>query len=203
MNKKQTKDRDKKRLIQLIGIFIIITIFIKYPFILVFIITLVLIIYFLWLKYKKMLENKKRQEIEAITVNKIDQMSATEFEKFLNDFFCMHGYQSILTPTTGDFGADLILDDKNGCKIVVQAKLYIKGHSINITAVQQVVAAKKHYNCREAMIITNSYFSEPAKILAKSNNVILWDREQLGKELSYNMDITDKTLDIIPIKQIL
>ena len=50
------------------------------------------------------------------------------------------------------------------------------------------------------MIITNNYFSEPAKILAKSNNVILWDREQLGKELSFNMNIPDKTLDIIPIK---
>ena len=194
------KDRDKKRLIQLIGIFIIIAIFTKYPFIIVFITATFLIVYFLWLKYKKMLTNKKMQEIKAITVNKIDQMSATEFEKFLNDFFCTHGYQSILTPTTGDFGADLILDDKNGHKIVVQAKLYIKGHSVNITAVQQVVAAKKHYNCKEAMIITNNYFSEPAKILAKSNNVILWDREQLGKELSFNMNIPDKTLDIIPIK---
>ena len=49
---------------------------------------------------------------------------------------------------TGDFGADL--DNY----IVVQAKRYSK--KVGVKAVQEVVAAKAHYGCREGIVVTSN-----------------------------------------------
>ena len=43
--------------------------------------------------------------------------------------------------------------------------------------------SKNHYNCDKALVITTSYFTNPAIRLAKSNNVELWDRSKLDKEI--------------------
>ena len=38
----------------------------------------------------------------------------------------------------------------------------------------------KHYNCEEAIVITNNYFTRQAEILAEDNEVVaLWDRDKL------------------------
>lgn len=183
----------------IILIFVIMGLIAKYPIILLFIVISIIISIVIYIKYKEALKirekqiiDKKKQLIQAISINKIDQMDADEFVKFLNDFFCIsQNYSSMPLPKTRDFGADIILNDENGYKIAIQVKLYIKGHFVNISAIQQIVAAKMHYSCDEAMVITNNYFTEPAIILANSNNVILWDREQLAQELINNG--TDKS----------
>ncbi|MHB1680923.1 MAG: restriction endonuclease [bacterium] len=181
-------------IVGIILIFVIIGLIEEYPIILLFIVSGIIISIGIYMKHKEALKvrekqiiDKKRQLIQAISINKIDQMDANEFVKFLNDFFCIsQNYSSIPLPKTRDFGADIILNDENGYKIAIQVKLYIKGHFVNISAIQQIAAAKMHYNCNEAMVITNNYFTEPAIILANSNNVILWDREQLAQELLNN-----------------
>ena len=45
------------------------------------------------------------------------------------------------------------------------------------------VAAKAYYNCNQAMVITNSYFTSGTKNLANKNNVVLWDRENLSEAI--------------------
>ncbi len=38
----------------------------------------------------------------------------------------------------------------------------------------------KHYDCEEAIVITNNYFTNQAEILAEDNEVVtLWDRNKL------------------------
>lgn len=106
----------------------------------------------------------------------IDKMSGREFEEYLRVLLKDRGYSVQLTPASGDYGADLILSTK-GNKIIVQAKRYKK--NVGVKAVQEIAAAQKYYNSDECWVITNWFFTEPAKKLAKTNNVRLVDRNQL------------------------
>jgi HJR/Mrr/RecB family endonuclease/uncharacterized protein (DUF697 family) len=109
-------------------------------------------------------------------IDRVDKMTGEEFENFLGLCFEKLGYRVQKTPASNDFGADLILS-KNNKKTVVQAKRY-RG-KVGNSAVQEVVAAIKHYNAQDAIAITNSQFTRGARKLAKSNGVALWEREQL------------------------
>jgi hypothetical protein len=62
-------------------------------------------------------------------------------------------------------------------KIVVQAKKY-QGNVPN-SAIQEIVAAKYHYNAEKAIVVTDSSFTPSATELALSNSVELWDGEKL------------------------
>jgi len=48
-------------------------------------------------------------------------------------------------------------------------------------AVQEVVAAKGLYRCTQGMVVTNNYFTDSAKQLAKANGIDLIDRDELKK----------------------
>jgi len=120
------------------------------------------------------------QRLKNAGIADIDQMSGTEFEKFMAGFFRARGYLVEETPVTGDFGADLKLT-RNGVSTVVQLKCY-KG-KVDQKAVREALAAKTKYFCTEAMAITNSYFTSFAKELARVNEVELWDRDRLVTEL--------------------
>lgn len=116
------------------------------------------------------------QKLRKSGMLEIDHMPGRTFEEYLQVLLKTRGYSAVLTPASGDYGADLILTAK-GKKIVVQAKRYKK--KIGVKAVQEVVSAKGHYHADECWVITNSYFTEQAKRLAKSNQVILVDRNKL------------------------
>lgn len=52
---------------------------------------------------------------------------------------------------------------------------------IGIKAVQEIVSAKTQYKAEESWVITNNYFTDPAKKLAAANNVNLINRDKLIK----------------------
>lgn len=110
----------------------------------------------------------------------IRSMEGLEFEEFLGKIFSKKGYEVEVTSGSNDQGADLILD-QGYRKIVVQAKRY--RNNVNNSAVQEVVAAKEHYNADKAIVVTTSEFTSSARDLAESNNVVLWDKERLKQEL--------------------
>lgn len=122
----------------------------------------------------------QEQKIAKSGINKIDLMSGLEFEEYLKILFTNKGYKVETTPSTGDFGADLIIV-KNGQKAVVQAKRY--NDKVSLQAVQEVVCALAHYKCTAGLVITNNYFTPAAIKLAQSNNIKLWDRDELIKEI--------------------
>lgn len=123
---------------------------------------------------------RKRFKRKTITMNKIDNMDGKEFELFLEALFSTFGYKVHRTQSTGDYGADLIIENSK-TRIAVQAKRY--SNSVGVSAVQEVVAAKSYYSCDEAMVVTNNYFTPAAKKLANANNILLLDREWLMGEL--------------------
>lgn len=124
--------------------------------------------------YKKRRENRLKNS----TLKDIDNMSGEEFEEFLEIVFRDMGYKTMLTPVTGDYGADLLIK-KKGVKTVIQAKRWKS--IVGVEAVQQVVASMRYYKATDAMVITNNYYSQNAINLAKVNNVRLWDRGDVIK----------------------
>lgn len=124
----------------------------------------------------------------GLTIDDIDMMTGIEFEHFLCRLFSEDGYKATITKASNDQGADLILE-KNGNRIVVQAKRYL--NAVSNSAIQEVVAAKAIYRCVNAMVVTNSYFTKSAIILAMSNKVTLYDREKLKDKLEdYNQNVS-------------
>lgn len=136
-------------------------------------ILLVAVIKILYLWYKK-------KRLARSGVNEIDQMNGKTFEKYLEVLFQKLGYRVERTRYVGDYGADLVVR-KNGIKTIIQAKRYKK--NVGIKAVQEAVAAKGYYECDEAMVVTNSFYTKQAIELAKANRVKLWDRNDLVNAL--------------------
>lgn len=66
---------------------------------------------------------------------------------------------------------------KDGIKYGIQCKCY--SSDIGNKAVQEAFAGRTFYNCHVAVVLTNQHFTKSAKELAKSNQVLLWDREKL------------------------
>lgn len=108
---------------------------------------------------------------------KFSVLSGTEFEKLLYRLFEAMGYKAEWIGRSGDQGGDLIAN-RNGERILIQAKCY-RDWSTGNAAVQQVVAAMKFYDCSNAMVITTSYFTSEAIALAKVNKTELISKEQL------------------------
>lgn len=99
------------------------------------------------------------------------------------------GYRVKKTPDSGDFGADLYME-KDGKTYVIQAKCY--NSKVGIKAIQEIVAAKSYYKAENAIVITNNYFTEAAKELAKNNNVMLCERPDLIKLVEKSKMIMEK-----------
>jgi len=113
-----------------------------------------------------------------ITFEEIDLMDGQEFEVFLERLFRKIGYSVTRTPYVRDQGADLIVE-KLGERMVVQAKR--SNQQVSNKAIQEAVAALKHYSASKAIVVTNNYFTKGAIDLARSNNVILIDKDKLNK----------------------
>lgn len=115
---------------------------------------------------------------------KIDLMTGKEFEIYLGELFKRMGYQIKFMSKGADQGGDLVIT-KNGRDTLVQAKRY----SVNVSnkAIQEAVAAVNYYKCYDAMIITNSEFTEAAKILAETNGIDLINGSELDKLINQYM----------------
>lgn len=122
----------------------------------------------------------KDHRLRLSGMNEIDKMDGKTFERRLAVMFKDLGYKVKLTKATGDFGADLIIIN-HATKTAVQAKRHSK--SVGVKAIQEVVGSLAKYDCQKGMVVTNNYFTQAAKDLAKHNNVELWDRDKLMKVL--------------------
>src|SRR4051794_19718318 len=111
----------------------------------------------------------------------VDEMTGWEFERWLETFFLRLGFEVERTPFRGDYGADFVLS-WNGVRIAAQAKR--SSRLVGVQAVQQVVAARAFYGCELSMVVTNSYFTEQAMLLARKNGVRIRHRDDLARALT-------------------
>ena len=135
--------------------------------------------YFQWHKQKT-----EKNEIVRTGIKEIDVMNGREFENYLGALFEAMGYEVEMTPASGDYGADLLIETDEKC-IVVQAKRYSK--AVGISSIQEVFSAKMYYQADEAWVVTNHSFSKNARELAKRSGVKLFAREELIQLMTENM----------------
>nr|WP_307991417.1 restriction endonuclease [uncultured Niameybacter sp.] len=116
------------------------------------------------------------------TIQEIDRMDPFKFEEYIRDLYKHMGYYAMCTPKSGDFGADVLIQDGK-YKAAIQVKKYSKKHNTGIEAVQQIIGACSYYNVDEGIVITTSYFTQAAIELANSAGVELIDRDDLKNML--------------------
>ncbi len=117
-----------------------------------------------------------------IDVEKIDELSGKEFENLLIGHFKKLGFKTKDTPSTGDYGADIIVDTGDDTRFIIQCKRFKS--KVNLKAVQEVVGALAHFNGDIGIVITNSSFLNSAVKLAESNDIELWSQNELMQFLS-------------------
>lgn len=127
--------------------------------------------------FAKDLEQRRHGSM-SLTLEMVDAMDPYNFELLLGMIYESQGYRVIETPKSGDQGADVLLE-RAGERTVVQAKLY--SDSVGNKAVQEAIAARSHFRCHAAKVVTNSSFTPSARQLAESSDVELVGRDQLTK----------------------
>ena len=160
---KQAKRENK--VIKFIRITLIIVLF---PFVVAFLLKS-------YLKYKKR-KKANSEMIKIYDISQINSMTGVEFENYLKLLFEKMGYKVSLTKKSKDFGVDLILE-KNGKKTILQAKCY--SGTVGVSAVQEIISARNHYNIFDAIVMTNKTFSKEARVLADESKVMLAGKEEL------------------------
>ncbi len=109
-------------------------------------------------------------------------LSGSDFERLLYRLYEAMGYKVEPVGQSGDQGGDLIAN-KNGERILIQAKCY-RDWSVGNDAVQQVVGAMRYYNCNKTIVITTStVFTSEAYALARANNTELISKNRLSELL--------------------
>lgn len=121
-----------------------------------------------------------RLSFQDFRLKDVDVMSGIAFEDFVAQALRSQGYTSVSLTEKYDYGVDIIAH-KDGIKWGVQVKRY--NGLVKADAVRQVVTGLKVYGCDRSMVITNNYYSKPAKILARANDCRLLDRNNLKQLL--------------------
>jgi len=125
----------------------------------------------------------------SLTEDGLNGLSGQEFEELLIGQFNKMKFNASRTPTSGDYGADIIIETEQGTRIVVQCKRFKA--KVNLKAVQEVVGAISYYNCDFGIVVTNSTFLNSAVKLAKSNDIELWNGNKLFQFLSGDVSFSE------------
>lgn len=116
---------------------------------------------------------------DIVSAHDLGLMDGHEFERWLADQFTASGWHVVnVGHGGGDQGADLLIE-KNGRRVVVQAKRY--DSSISNSAVQQAYSAIPVYRAQEAWVVTNGSFTPQAVQLASHTEIRLCDRSTLAR----------------------
>jgi restriction system protein len=101
----------------------------------------------------------------------VDRLTGQSFETLLRLLFLRMGYKTQLTQATGDYGADLILDDGSAHLYAAQAKRY-KG-DVGICAIQEVLGGMSYYGCQTGVICTTANLTRQATQLAVKHGAVI------------------------------
>lgn len=134
------------------------------------------------------LSSMQRLASEGIDMENINDLSGKDFEELLISRFQQYGFKASGTSTTGDFGADIIIDTHDDTRFIIQCKRFKS--KVNLKAVQEVVGAMSHYSGDIGIVITSSGFLPSATTLAESNGVELWDGGRLMKFLGGDLSFS-------------
>lgn len=111
---------------------------------------------------------------DYVSLEKIE--TGAQFEKLCAKQLRASGWNIKETPSTGDYGADLIAA-KDQRTVAIQCKFYSK--PIGVKAIQEAYSAKQFYNTKEAAVVCKEGFTKAARQMAQKNEVRLLTFAQL------------------------
>lgn len=139
------------------------------------------------------LDRQKNSQLAGVDLQEVDQMDGFAFEYYVAELLKKNGFKNVLvTNGSGDFGVD-ITACKNNVKYAFQCKNYQS--KLGISPIQEVYSGAPKYNASVCVVVTNSYFTPHAHELAKSLNVLLWDRTELEKLICVSNDKENSILN--------
>lgn len=139
-------------------------------------------------------EMVKAEEVSKPPVQ-FDNMDGHSFEYFCADVLRKNGYSDVkVTQGSGDQGVD-ILAERDNIKYAIQCKHY--SQAVGNKAIQEIYTGMRFYHCHVGIVMTNYYFTQSAKDLAKENGIVLWDRDYLLKFLEKKEDSDIRETDVI------
>ncbi|WP_349304868.1 restriction endonuclease [Paenibacillus sp. Marseille-Q4541] len=135
--------------------------------------------------------NRKTRQRELnpyrINIQDIDRMEDGKgFEEYLYRLFIALGYEDAYkTVSSRDFGADLVFTDRDGDRVVIQAKRYALSNPVGLSAVQEIYSSMRFYRAKKSIVITSGKYTDACEKLAGYNGVKLLDREDLIEIITY------------------
>ena len=123
---------------------------------------------------------RRREEPELL---EFDGQEGHDFEYYCADLLRRNGFSAVeVTRGSGDFGAD-ILAEKDDVTYAVQCKNY--SGPVGVSAVQEIAAGRDYYDRMVGVVMTNQFFTVPAKKAAGKLKIILWDRDRLQEMMEF------------------
>lgn len=155
---------------------------------------------------KKINAYKSLKEIDAMG-NGDTYEKGRQFEEYIAELYRQMGFKAMTTTEmrqkgllpgdiqkrggSGEQGVDVVVfDHRNKETIIIQCKHY--SAKVSNSAIQEIVAAIPLYKASRGIVVTNQYFTEPAKELGFANQIALVDRDGLVKFIEYVNDLKNK-----------
>lgn len=114
--------------------------------------------------------------------NNFQNLSPYEFEDFVADLFERMGYTTKVTSKSGDFGVDVIAENRVE-RIAIQVKRHKLSNKVGAPTVQKTLGSIHKANANKTMIVTTSHFTGPAKEQARDGPIELWDKNILHNQV--------------------
>ena len=121
-------------------------------------------------------EIKVFEEQNRLNIQYNDAMTGIEYESYCKSLLEHKYWMCKLTPKSGDQGADIIAERQKKV-MIFQCKRYKA--SVGNKAIQEVYAAKGHYNADDCAVVSNADYTKSARELAQSLNVHLLHHSDL------------------------
>ena len=100
------------------------------------------------------------------------------YERFCAARLERAGWSARTTPAGGDQGVDIVAE-RAGTRLVVQCKRHAK--PVGNAAVQEIVAAARHWSSDMAAVVSNAGFTPAARKLAGTTGVLLMHHDDLAE----------------------
>ena len=141
---------------------------------------------------------KTESKSTTLTLSDLDKLNPNLFEASIAALYKKQGFEIYLTPYSNDKGVDVVVL-KNGENYLIQVKQ--TKSLVGNDAIQEICTAKNYYENKfsenfNLLTVTNNDYSSSAKILAKTNDIQLFNRIHLENLINTN-DITIQEINKI------
>lgn len=141
---------------------------------------------------------KTETKSKSLSLLDIDRLNPNLFEASIAALYKKQGFEIYLTPYSNDKGVDVVVL-KNGENYLIQVKQ--TKSLVGNEAIQEICTAKNYYENKfseqfNLLTVTNNDYSSSAKILAKTNDIQLFNRNHLENLINTN-DITIQEINKI------